>query len=401
MSNFDKILSSYTDPSRENPLPMVIAGAATREDGLVYLGASGKTNVVDGTDVTTDTPVAFYSCTKAITTTALLKCLELGLIDLIDDPVEKYVPEIKDSEVFDLIGPDGKVETRKPKVKPTIRHLMTHTSGFLYSFFSNTYKKILDTNGVGNIMELSWKHFKLPLIFEPGTKWHYGISIDWIGRVIYHVLGTDLDSFCKKYIFNPIGADSITFIRTKEQIATQAEIHKRKHNTHGDLVPLVGIHPEVPEFHAGGHGAWGKVEDYLKFLQIFIHEGKTRDGVEVLKKTTIDNYSLKNLVPEDVSLKPTLEYPDPSLLNPIELFDQLPVEKLGWTSSFQLIDLDFPTGRKAPHYNWCGLPNLYYWIDTTSGVVGMFATQLFPFYDKTALEGFGEFETEVYKTFVK
>ncbi|GMM35720.1 hypothetical protein DASC09_030450 [Saccharomycopsis crataegensis] len=400
-ARLDNILSKYTNPSFENHVPLAIAAVVTRENGLVYLGAAGaKDASVPDDKVTTDTTLAFYSDTKAVACTALLQLLERGQIKSIDETVETYIPEAKNIKILQGFDEEDQPILKDATVKPTIRHLLTHTAGFSYAFFSSHYKKLLDLTGKPNILLSSWEQFQTPLIFEPGSEWHYGVNIDWVGKIVYNVSGQTLDQFLQENVFKQIGAPSLTFTRRPEHYANQAEIHQRANCTSGDLIPLKGIHPEVPEFHAGGHGLWGKLEDYMKFLEIFLHEGKCPStGAVVLKPETVRDYAFSNLLPKGITCTPNFQYDQPQLSNPVDLFDLFPKDKMSWTANFFKVDVDLPTGRSAGSLSWCGLPNLYYWIDPKKGVTGMFCTQLFPFYDKTALEALTEFETEVYKQF--
>lgn len=392
--SFDQILEKYTSLGE---LPLAIGIIVTKNDGLVYSNGFGLRDVTDKSSVVTkDTVVAFYSTTKAITTTALVQLIESGKIDSLDDPVEKYVPEIKDIKLLTGFEADGTPILVEAKNKPTLRHLVTHTAGFSYTFFSHKYLDYSKATGKGNILNSKWDEFTTPFINEPGTKWHYGVNIDWVGKVVESVSGQTLDAYCKEHIFKPLGASSLTFVRGADQYANQAEIHARIGEK--EFKPLKGIHPEIPEFHAGGHGVWGRLEDYLKFLEIFLHEGKSPStGAQILKPQSIENYSFKNLLPEGVKVTSSLEESQPEFSKFVS-FDPYG-DKQSWTASFHKTDIDLPTGRSAGSYNWAGLPNLYYWIDPVKGIAGMFATQVFPFFDPAALKAFGEFETAAYEKY--
>lgn len=123
-SKLDNILERYSEADH---LPCALGAVVTRDKGLVYLGGRGRRDVADPAAIPAgpDTTLAFFSCTKAVTTTALLQLLERGLIRSIDDPVEEYVPEMRDIQVL-VRGKDGAPQLRAPATKPTIRHLLTH-----------------------------------------------------------------------------------------------------------------------------------------------------------------------------------------------------------------------------------------------------------------------------------
>ena len=224
------------------------------------------------------------------------------------------------------------------------------------------------------------------------------MNIDWVGKVVYEVSRLSLGEYCRRHIFDPLGAASLTFERSPAQRATAAELHQRAPD--GTLSPLKGLLADEPQFHPGGHGLYGTLADYMKFLEIFLHEGRSPGtGQQILRPETVAAYSFADLLPEGVHLESSLQHSQPSLSNKVDLFDRFPAAKQGWTASFHKIDVALPTGRAAGSYSWAGLPNLYYWIDPARGVAGMFSTQVFPFCDATALAGFTEFETAAYATF--
>lgn len=396
----DPIIQKWTSLDTTNPVPHIIAAIVTKDDGLVYLNAAGAKSITNQNDkVNVDSTLAFYSTSKAITTTALLQLVENGQISSIDDPVDKYVPEIKEIKVIDSWNDKTNTPNLvEPKTKPTIRHLLTHTSGFSYSFFSHDYAKLFDATGRPNILKAEWEQFTTPLRFHPGENWHYGVSTDWVGKVVQSVSGKTLDEYVKDHIFKPIGADSLSFRRTPEHFKNHAIMHQRKEFTHGDVEPLDELHPEDPSFHPGGHGIFGKLRDYMKFLEIYLHEGTSpATGAQILKPETVRNYSFANLLPKGVSVNTSLEHSQPQFSNYVDLFDHFSPDQQSWTANFHKIDVDLPTGRSAGSVHWAGLPNLYYWVDPVKGIAGFLATQLFPFYDASVLKANAEFETAAYK----
>lgn len=388
----DSILAKWTG---DGSLPMISAGVVTK-DGIIYQGATGTNNLSEPEGKTNgDTIFELYSTSKAVTTTAAVQLIEKGLIG-IDDPVEDYLPEIADIKVLEGFDENDKPILRDPVNKPTIRNLLTHTAGFSYTFFSFKYAKLFETTGKPNPFKDKWEEILFPYVYEPGTKWHYGANIDVLGKVIQNVTGLTLDEYFKKNIFEPLEITSMTFNRTPQQALNKAVIHAR--DASGSLKVLPDERPLKPEFHCGGHGLYGSVPDYLKFLLIFLNKGTSPiTGKQILKPESVENYSFANLLPEGIFVEGTLDHSEPHYSNPVNTFDQLPKELHTWTSSFYRTDVQLPTGRSAKSFMWCGLPNLYYWIDPTEGVAGMLATQVFPFFDEKALAANGEFETEVYK----
>ncbi|ODV62131.1 serine hydrolase domain-containing protein [Ascoidea rubescens DSM 1968] len=392
-SSIDQILQKYTSLS-ENPVPGIIAGIVDNRKGLVYLGSAGAKSLSDPHDkVSNDSTVAFYSTTKAITVTAFLQLLESGKIHSINDLVEDYIPELKNVTLLSSFEENGNPILTAPKTKPTLLHLVTHTAGFAYAFFNENYKKLQEKTGSPNILASTWKEFDTPLNFEPGSQWEYGSNIDFLGKVVENVSGLTLDQYFKKYIFEPLDIQSLTFIRTPQHFSNHTSIHQRDYKTK-KTVALPELHPAVPEFHCGGHGLFGKVEDYLKFLEIFLHNGKSpTTNRQILKPETIQNYCFASLLPKGLEIVP-LPASQPNLSNPVEIAPGVPKT---WTANWLRIDSELPTGRSSGSFMWAGLTNLYYWVDPKKGIAGFFAAQLFPFYDPNCLSAFQEFETAAYQ----
>jgi CubicO group peptidase (beta-lactamase class C family) len=167
-----------------------------------------------------------------------------------------------------------------------------------------------------------------------------------------------------------------------------ASVHQRDEN--GALVPIEFALPEDPEFLMGGGGLYGTARDYLTFTQMIV-QGGTLGGVPVLRRETVDLMAQNHIAPLDI---PYMTTAAPGLSNDVDLF---PGMRKGWGLSFLINTQDAPTGRSAGSLAWAGLANTYFWIDRTKRVSGVFLSQLLPFYDRTAIDLFGKFETEVYR----
>lgn len=393
----DPVLSLWI---QDGKLPMVVAGAVTKDDGLVYLNAFGSNNVHDATDKTTaDTVFELYSVTKFITATALLQLLEQGKIISIDDPVEKYVPEIKDIKVlegFDALT--DKPILVEPRTKVTIRHLLTHTSGFSYIFGNEDYVKLqqINKNDHYDMHKCRWKEdFNAPLVFHPGEKWHYGCNIEWVGKIVENVSGVTLEAYMQQNIFRPLGVENkITFIRKAEHLVNSAKLHHRFPQD-ASLKPIADYAPRYPEFHAGGFGLHGSVKDILAILEIFLHNGKSpRTGAQILTPKTLEMYVFNNLLPKGGL---PVKQPDAPLKHLLIPCNAVPRKTMySWTALFCQLPVALPTGRLAGSYFWGGMTHSTYWLDITKGVAGFAATQVFPFGDKYGTVFGSSFEKALY-----
>ena len=152
----------------------------------------------------------------------------------------------------------------------TLRHLLTHTSGCSYDFWSADITRYLEKTGTPAIISCANAALTVPLIFDPGEKWEYGVSIDFAGKAVEAVTGQKLGRYMKENIFDPLGMKDTGFKIGDEQRKRLAKIHAR---TPDGLVATDTEIPQEPEFEMGGGGLYGTVGDYLRFAQVFLHDG--------------------------------------------------------------------------------------------------------------------------------
>ena len=155
---------------------------AARADGVFYEGAAGKRAADAGDPITQDTMLRIASMTKMVTTTAALQLSEQGRLDL-DAPVDTYRPEFADLQVLEGFD-DSTPRLRPPRTRATVRQLITHTAGLAYWFFNRDIDRYEQITGTPNVMPGTVGVFRSPLASDPGTRFEYGINIDWLGRVI-------------------------------------------------------------------------------------------------------------------------------------------------------------------------------------------------------------------------
>ena len=380
--------ASQGPASGEERVPGVVAGVTDRHED-VYLGVSGMRDLSGDTAMTTDTVFNIWSTTKAITGTACLQLVESGAIDL-HAPAKEYAPAIGELQVIDGFDGDGQPILRAPTSDVTTHHLLTHTAGFGYDFFNEKYKRLAEEHGQPSVATASRAALRTPLLFDPGTQWEYGSNIDWAGQVVEGITGKRLGEVFAEKIFAPLGMDSSTFAPSEEMLARKARHHQREED--GSLTPSDFEAPPVPEVDFGGHGLFSTVPDYLKFIRMWLNEGRSATGEQVLSPASVD-LGFTNQLPDHLQVK-LLPGVIPTLSNDAEFFPGL---KKTWSYTFQYGEEPFPTGRPAGAIGWAGLANLYYWIDRDNGIGGYWATQILPFADATCFTRFVEFETAAYQ----
>jgi len=366
--------------------PGVVAIAAD-EAGVFYEGAFGQRDLSAGPAMTLDTVFRIASMTKAITSVAAMQLVEAGKLSL-DEPVPAIDPALASPQVLAGFSPSGEPMLRPARRPITLRHLLTHTAGFTYEAWNaNTlrYVQVTDTPSTqtGKLAAL-----RLPLAFDPGDRWEYGINIDWIGRLIEAVSGQSIAAYFEKRIFGPLGMADTGFTTTPEQRARQVHVHQRQGNGALEAQPL--SEPITPEFHAGGGGLVSTARDYIAFLQMLMHEGSLA-GARILRPETIAEMNRNQIGGLQAGIMKT-QVPERS--NDVDFFPGMPVR---WGLAYMINTLPGPNGRSANSLSWAGLFNSYYWLDPVRRVAGVILMQILPFADARAVALFGRFERGVYK----
>src|SRR5438067_2662493 len=317
-------------------VPGVVAMAATRSE-LVYQGAFGRRALPDGDPMTTDTVFWIASMTKAITSMAAMQLVERGKLTL-DDPVAGVLPELSAPQVLTGFGPSGEPQLRPAKGSITLRHLLTHTSGFVYDIWNAEMGRYMETKSIPGIISCENAALALPLVFDPGDRWNYGIGIDWAGKAIERVSGQKLGDFFNEHLFGPIGMRDTAFKLTAERRARLAGMHARDED--GVLAPMEFEVPQEPEFQMGGGGLYGTASDYLAFQRVILNDGRA-NGHTVLKPETVHQMTTNAI--GDLNVQP-LKTVVPHLSHDAEFF---PGTSKKWSTGFMISTESLPGGRSA------------------------------------------------------
>ncbi|MTV17871.1 MULTISPECIES: serine hydrolase domain-containing protein [Bradyrhizobium] len=371
-----------------NPrVPGVVAMVTDRHRNI-YEGAAGKRRLDQPADMTTDSVFAIFSTTKAITGTAVLQLVEEGKLDL-DAPARTYAPDIGKLQVIEGFDDKGEPRLRPPKRDITTRMLMVHSAGLSYDFINHTYNRLAQEKGQPSVITASKASLMTPLLFDPGERWEYGTNMDWCGQIVEAITGRRLGEVFKTRIFEPLGIMDTTFELTDAMRRKLAGIHAR--NADGSLTPMDFELPAKPEIHMGGHGLYGTIGDYMRFIRMWLNDGAGEHG-RVLKAETVRMAEKNHLGNNKVT---AITGVITSLANDAEFF---PGQSKSWALSFMINDEQAPTGRPAGALGWAGLANLFYWIDRQNGFGGYWATQILPFGDPTSFLGYINFETAFYES---
>jgi methyl acetate hydrolase len=356
-------------------IPGVVAMAANGE-GLLYEGAFGCRHMTDGARMSTDTVFRIASMVKLLTSVAALQLVEQGKLKL-DEPAAEIDAQLATVEVLTGFDAKGTPQLCAAHHPVTLRQLLSHTSGFSYPLWDESVVRYL--RAAHRYKDLP----RRPLLFEPGTRWAYGGSLDYVGRMVEIASGQTLDRYFRDHITGPLGMDDTAFSLNETQRTREASLHVRE--TSGRLVPQP-LEKQIPQASfSGGGGIYSTAPDYLTLLQALLNGGSLR-GAEILRPRTValmGENQIGNL--QAGRMKTT----NPALSNDVDFF---PGKRLRWGLG-HMINLDPVTdGRKAGSLTWAGLFNTYYWIDPAMGLAGVIMMQILPFADGPALSAYRHFE---------
>ena len=383
IESLDTLFSQAVESKR---MPGIVAVAAT-DQGRVYEGAFGTRELGKNAPMALDTVVWMASMTKAITTAAAMQLVEKGKLSL-DRPAQDVVPELAKARVLEGFDGAGQPRLRAPKRPITLKHLLTHTAGYAYEIWQPDIARYQQVTNTPGIMTCANAALTTPLLFDPGERWEYGISIDWAGKMVEAASGQRLDAYLQQHILAPLGMKDTSFALSPAQKSRLSSVHQR--DDKGALAPIEFGLPENPEFFMGGGGLYGTAGDYLAFTQMIV-QGGTLNGAQVLQRETVDVMAQSHIGPLQIGNMRTAIAP---LSNDIEW---LPGIGKKWGLSY-LVNTELVPGRRsAGSLAWAGLANTYFWIDRSRRVCGVFLSQVLPFYDDTAIDLLGKFETEVYR----
>lgn len=364
--------SKYVDTGK---LPGVLTLVARRGQ-VVHLGTSGWRDVEAGLPVAEDTVYRLYSMTKPVTSVALMQLYEQGMFQL-DDPVGRFLPELASLTVWSADGDP------LPCAAPmTIQHLLTHTSGLTYGFLmEHEVDALYRAQGVGtlelagdrptgDLASMVTRLGQLPLLFEPGTRWNYGVSTDVCGHLVEVLSGMPFDEYLAERVFAPLGMEQTGFSVRPDAVDRFAACYTpgRSGGLHRIDDPATSRFLSRPEMLSGGGGLVGTVGDYLRFCTMLLNKGEL-GGTRLLGRKTVE-FMTANHLPGNGDLS--------SMGRPV--FSETSYDGIGFGLGFSVM-LDPPRAHvigSRGEFAWGGAASTMFWVDPAEELIGMLLTQLIP-----------------------
>ncbi|MEX0280672.1 MAG: serine hydrolase domain-containing protein [Arenibacterium sp.] len=378
MSDQNAVLETAVN---ENAVPFVVAMTAS-SDGITYSGAAGQ--AAEGRDAGEDTAFRIFSMTKAIGSAAAMILIDKGKLSM-DTPVADILPAWNTLQVLEGWNGDEPI-IRTQATAATIRNLATHTSGMEYEFWNADCAKFLETTGHPSVLAGSRDALNYPLMTDPGTRWGYGPSIDWLGQVVETVDGRRIDQFCREEIFEPLGMGDTMF--EPDALADRlAGVSIRGED--GNFAPFELAPPPQPEVYGMGHALYSTAPDYLRFLRMVLGNGAL-DGNRILSEAACKEMCADQM--QGLTVQPMISVAPP-LTADVDLFPDMRV-----THGFAFLrnEADVPGKRSAGSLSWAGVCNTHYWIDPARDVAAVIMTQSLPFVEPPLLKTYDAYERAVY-----
>jgi CubicO group peptidase (beta-lactamase class C family) len=368
--NLQKLQTTLTAAVTGGDIPG-LAAALTGPDGTITEVCAGTTEVNGTTPVTADTRFWIASMTKPITSVAAMQLVEAGKLAL-DAPIADVLPELANPQILQ----NGTLTPTKSPI--TLRHLLTHTAGFSYAFASAEYQAFAAAHNIPTTPGAR-ATLNFPLLFEPGTRWEYGINTDWVGLAAEAASGQTLDTYFQDHIFAPLGMTHTTFL---PGLSNRAAIHQRQPDDSLIAYPLSS--GQKPEFFSGGGGLSSTLNDYQKFLRIFLKPTPLLSPASIAEMTRNQIGALEAGFMRSAT---------PSLMREQSVAPGLDAK---WGLGFLIYGKPSPFGRPAGSYSWAGVANTYFWVDPHLNQAAILLMQLFPSGDPAAIKTLLGFEAAIY-----
>jgi CubicO group peptidase (beta-lactamase class C family) len=346
-----------------------------RHGKVVDYRAYGQRDMASGAPMTKDAIFRDFSMTKPVTGVAMMILYEQGKW-LPMDPISKYIPEFAHLKVFKGVDAAGNTIVEDPVHAPTMHELMSHTAGFTYGFFGNSpVDKLYQSAGVmqsKSLQEMIDKLAKIPLLYQPGTRWVYSVSMDIQGYIVEKLSGQCLPDFMQQNIFKPLGMKDAGFFVPAEKRNRFVTLYHT--NERGELIAEApghafgGDYAAQPTMPSGGGGLVSTAEDYLRLAQMLGNGGEL-NGARILSPAAVQLMSSNHLAP--------------SLLTG-EFGIGLQIFRPGFgygydcAVTFNPAEADLPDGQGT--FFWDGAAGTWFWIDPTNDIVfvGMIQRRLGP-----------------------
>ena len=369
---------------KRRAIPLAAAMVATASKTL-YEGAFGKRDSASGMDATIDSIFRIASMTKPVTAVAAMQLVEQGKLG-IDDPVARHLPQLAKLQVLEGFDQATNKPVLRPARKPVLlRHLLTHTSGFVYEDWDANLVRYLKQAAPVDRDTGMPVH---PLMFEPGTRWEYGTSMDWVGRLVEAASGQTLEEYFQRNILRPLGMKDTSYILPEDKFDRLVSVWQRQGDGSLKEQPRTPLAP--PKAYNGSGGLKSTPRDYVRFMQMILRRGTSGDGHQVLQPRTVDMMASNRIGGLSAG---KLKSVNPENSSDVDFH---PGFTDGFGFGFLINAKAYQGGRSAGSLAWAGIWNTFFWVDPRRGICATLMMQFLPFCDREAMGLLHDFERSVY-----
>ncbi|MBX3707786.1 MAG: beta-lactamase family protein [Pseudomonadales bacterium] len=346
--------------------------AVARHGHLGYFRSLGVMDRERARAVRDDTIFRIYSMTKPITSVALMQLYERGLFQL-NDPVARFIPAWRNQQVY-VSGEGDSLETRRPAQPMTVRHLLTHMSGLSYGAGNHPvdrqYRALQVNRAPGETLaSFVDKLARVPLHFDPGSRWMYSYATDVCGHLVEVLSGMPLDRYLAEHVFAPLGMTDTAFSVPDRKLGRFAANYERQPDKSLKLIddPRESSYARKPTFLSGGGGLTGTTADYLRFTEMLRCRGEL-DGERIIGSRTL-RLMTANHLPGGADLASCA----------VGAFSETAYEGVGFGLGFAMTLSEIATGHPGVgDFYWGGAASTIFWVDPAEDLVVIFMTQLMP-----------------------
>ncbi|MEO8668306.1 MAG: serine hydrolase domain-containing protein [Bauldia sp.] len=373
---------------RDSAIPGVVAVVADR-DCVLYEAAFGELGAPGAAGLRLDDVFCLASMTKPVTCFAALQLIERGKLSL-DDLAGDHAPGMLPHRVLTGFAAEGTPAFRDPVRPVTIRHLMTHTSGYATDAWNADILRYTIDRNLPGMTTGKREALHQPLVADPGTRWEHSIGVDWLGRIVETVSEQRLEEYFAEHIFAPLGMTATGFILGAERRARLVPVWAKSPS--GAFEPADFAIAQEPEFYMGGAGLYGTAGDYIRFLRMLLNRGNG-NGRQLVRPETADRFLANHT--GDIAVR-ALPSQLPAVSADIDLLPDVPKR---WSLAAMTNIADVEGRRRAGSQFWAGLASTYFWLDPASGLAGVALFSCFPFVDPANLAVFEALERDAYARF--
>ena len=364
----DETLQGFVEDGRA-----VGVSALVWKDGEeVYFGAFGQRDRENAEPMTRDAIAVIFSMTKPVTGVALMQLYEQGRFDL-DEPIGTYLPELANLRVWAGLDADGEPILVAPERPPTVRDFTRHTAGLFAGEDPPELAEIVEAANLmdfdGSLTQFTERLGNLPLLFQPGSRWLYGASVDVQAALVERLAGQPFADYVQAHILTPLGMQDTGYFVPEDKRDRMTALYQRD-DTDAPLERMpdeeaLGIYVERQSLTPGGWGLTSTLDDYMRFARMLQNEGEL-DGVRILR-------------PETVRLMATDHLPDT-------------VADRSWLPSKGQVGfgIDFAVRIAPPasaeenmgavgEFFWDGAASTLFWVDPANDLTAVFFVQNLPF----------------------